>query len=135
MPRNLRLKITALPIPGSVAVWQGNMACIDTSAGLAKPGASGNANLIRVGLWEESVDNSGSTATSFALVSLDREVVCQWFDNDTGSNAVTASNLFSEVYILDNHTVTTSSSGNSKAGRVWAVDSVKGVAVAATSNT
>jgi len=38
------------------------------------------------------------------------------------ANAVTASNLFADVYILDDQTVTTASSGNSKAGRVWAVD-------------
>ena len=129
MPIETRLNTVALPLAASATAWQGGMACADTSAGTVKPGAASNANLLRIGLFAESIDNSASTATTQILVKLDHEVVVQWFDNATGGNAVTSSNLFADVYILDDHTVTTSSSGNSKAGRVWAVDSVKGVAV------
>lgn len=130
MPIELRLKNVALPLAGSATAWQGGMACIDVAAGTVKPGAAANANLVRVGNFADSLDNSASTATAQVLVALDREVVAQWYDNATGGNAVTL--LFSDVYILDDHTVTTASSGNSKAGRVWAIDSVKGVAVATT---
>lgn len=64
------------------------------------------------------------------MVNLDREVVARWYDNDTGT-AVVAANVGSDCYILDDHTVTGSSTGNSVAGRVWQVDSVKGVLVEA----
>jgi hypothetical protein len=123
------MAVVSLPIPGSVTVYQGGMACIDIVAGLAKNGAAANANLVRVGTWTVTVDNSASTATAKASVTLDHEIVAGWFDNATGANAVLAADLFSDVYILDDHTVTKASSGNSKAGRVWGVDSTNGVLV------
>jgi len=129
MVRTTTMRVVSLPIPGSTKVYQGGMACIDISAGLAKNGAAANANLVRVGTWTETVDNSGSTATSTASVTLEHEIVGTWFANATGANAVTSSDLFADVYILDDQTVTKASSGNSKAGRVWAVDSVNGVLV------
>ncbi len=128
----LVLNTVSLPLAGSVKAWQGGMACIDVSANLVYPGVAGNANLVRVGNFEESVDNSASTATTFVLVNLDHEVVCQWYDNATGGAAVTAADLFASAYILDDHTVTITAGSNSVAGRIWAVDSVKGVAVETT---
>lgn len=131
MPIEQRMKNLALPLASGAGMtaYQGGMACVDTSASLVKPGASGNANLIRVGTFAESIDNSAASTSTQILVALDKEIIGQWFDNDTGSNKVTAANLFSDVYILDDHTVTLVSSGNSKAGRVWAVDNTKGVLV------
>lgn len=130
MPIELRLKVVALPLAAALVAHEGGMACIDTSAGSVKPGVAGNANLVRVGDFQESVDNSAGTATTPVMVNLDREVVCKWFDNATGAAAVVA--LFSTAYIADDHTVTVTSSGNSASGRVWAIDSVKGVAVETT---
>lgn len=125
------IKNFSFPLAGSVKAWQGGMACADTSAGVVTPGVAGSTTLLRIGEFAESIDNSASTATAKVLVFLDKEIVVRWFDNSTGGSAVTAANLFSDVYIADDHTVTTTSSGNSKAGRVWAVDSLKGVAVEA----
>ncbi len=128
--RELRLaSVVSLPLAASQSVFQGGIACADITTGTVKKGAAANANLLRIGEFNETFDNSAGTGTVQVNVLLDHEVVCRWYDNDTGANKVAASDLFSDVYILDDHTVTTSSSGNSKAGRCWAVDSVKGVAV------
>lgn len=132
MPIELRLKNISLPLAGSTAAYQGGIACGDTSVGLVTKGAAGSTTLLRIGLFAETIDNSASTATAKVLVSLDKEIITQWFDNATGANAVLATDLFNDVYMLDDHTVTKASSGNSKAGRVWAVDALKGVAVQAT---
>jgi len=129
MTRETRIKTIALPLAAGQKVFQGGIACADTSTSTVKKGASGNANLLRLGEFAESMDNSAGGSSVNVLVSLDKEIVTRSYDNDTGGNAVTTSNLFTDVYILDDHTVTTSSSGNSKAGRVWAVDSTNGVAV------
>ena len=121
--------VVPLPLASGEKVFRNGIACIDTSAHLAKNGASGNANLIPVGEWLDSYDNSAGTGTVQVMCRLYQEITVRWYASDTGGNAVTSSNLYSDVYILDDQTVTTSSSGNSKAGKVWAVDAVKGVGV------
>jgi hypothetical protein len=131
MTRTSTLSTVSLPLAASTAVYQGGMACYDTSAHVVTKGAAANANLVPIGYFNENVDNSASTATTFATVNLFHEITVSYWDNATGGNAVSASNLFTQVYILDDHTVTTSSSGNSKAGRVWGVDSANGVAIEA----
>jgi len=123
-PKRRAFRSIALPLASGAGMkaFQGGMACVDTSSAQAKPGASGNANLLRVGLWAETYDNSSGAANVNVLVDLDKEIFGQWFDNVTGANAVVAANLFQDVYILDDHTVTNSASGNSKAGRAWALN-------------
>jgi hypothetical protein len=101
---------------------QGGMACLDTTAAIAKSGASGNANLIRVGVWAESVDNTAGGSATNVMCDLDHEIWGQWFDNATGGAAIGASQLYTtSAYILDDHTIGTTSSGNSSAGRVWEI--------------
>lgn len=133
MPLETRVKNISLPFASGSGqtAYVGGMACLDNSAHLVKVGAASNANLLKVGEFLENVDNSTGAASTTVMVSLDREIVLRWYDSATAGNAVTASNLFTNVYILDDHTVTTSSSGNSVAGRVWVVDSVKGIGVQA----
>lgn len=120
-------RVIALPLAAQ-SVFQGGGACIDVATATCKKMASGNTNLVRVGNFEESADNTGALAP-YVLVRLDFERFGTWYDSATGGGAVTVSNLFADVYMLDDHTVTTSSSGNAKAGRVWKVDTVKGVLV------
>lgn len=128
-PKTVSWQTMALPLAASTNAYQGCMACIDTSTNTCKPGASGNANLIRVGDFAETVLNTASTTTP-VLVRFDKEKQLEWYDNDSGT-PVTA--LFANCYILDNHTVTGSSSGNSVAGRVWQLDTVKGVLIETSS--
>jgi hypothetical protein len=129
MPIETRWKNIPLPLAAAATAWQGGIACLDTSAQDVTPGAAGSTTLIKVGEFAESFDNSAGTATTTVMVSLDRELVLRWYDSVTGGNAVTASNLFSVCYIADDHTATMSSASNSKLGRVWAVDAVKGIGV------
>lgn len=128
-----RFKTGPLPLAGSVAVFQDGMACIDTTNAVVTKG-SVSTSLIRVGKFLQDYDNSANTGTVNVMVILDKELVGQWYDNATGANAIVAANLFQEVYILDDHTVTLAASGASKAGRVWAIDSVKGVAICASNS-
>lgn len=128
MTRETRAKHMSLPLAAGQKVWQGGIACWDTSTGTVKKGAA-STTLVKIGQFDDSIDNSAGTGSVFINVNLDRELVAQWYDNATGANAVAAANQGSDVYIQDDHTVTTASAGNSKAGRVWAVDTVKGVLV------
>lgn len=133
-PRTARfttIKSTMLPLGSGLKAYAGARAYADTVAATVKPGVSGNANLQPIGIFDQTVDNTAGTGTQLVQVTLDKEITVQWLDNATGGNAVAASNLFQDVYCLDDHTVTTSSSGNSKAGRVWALDNLRGVAVQA----
>jgi hypothetical protein len=123
-PFELTLKNIALPLAAQV-VWQGGRACIDTSTGTVKKAAAANANLLSIGEFAESLDNTGALAP-YVMVNLDREIKVRCYDSVTGANAVTISNLGSDCYLFDDHTVTMASSGNSKAGRVWGVHPVNG---------
>jgi hypothetical protein len=127
-PITAALNVISLPLDGSQKATQGGAACGDTSTGGVKP-MQASTTLVRIGTFEQSVDNSASTAATTVLVKLEKEVLATWFDNATGANKVLASDLFNDVYGLDDHTVTKASSGNSKVGRVWAVDATKGVLV------
>jgi hypothetical protein len=131
MGRQTNIKEIALPLVGGLKAFQGGRACLDTSANVVRPMISGNANLISVGEFAESLDLSAVTAgaTSPVLISLDQELVLRWYDNATGSLAVTSANLYQNVYMLDDHTVQNSASGNSVAGRCWYLDPVNGVAI------
>ena len=122
-----------LPLATSQKVYRNGMACVDSSTKTVKKGASGNTNLKRIGTFANSYDNSAGTATVQVMVRLEKEIRAQWFDNDTGAGAITmASNFFSLVYVLDDHTVTATAGSNGNAGRVWDVDAVKGVLVQTT---
>jgi hypothetical protein len=114
----------ALPLAANTATVQGTEACWDSAAGNIKPGVSGNATLTPIGWFLEST--SASSAVQNVVVQLDRPIKIRYWANDTVS-AVTA--LFSQAYILDNQTVTANASGNSVAGRVWKIDTIKGIGV------
>jgi hypothetical protein len=129
MALSFTIKDASLVLAASVKATKGGVACVDTSANAIKPMASGNANLVPVGMFLEDNDNSASGSTSRVLVSLNSEVQGQWLDNATGGAAVTASQLYDNCYGLDDHTVTSTSGSNSVAGIVWDTDVLKGVAV------
>lgn len=130
MTRNETFRTKSLPLATGQTVYQGGMACYDTAAlGALKKGASGTSTLVRIGNFAENADNSASGAP-FVNVRLDKELFAAWYDNATGAGAITmATNGFGPAYILDDHTVTATAGSNAIAGRVWDVDSVKGVLV------
>jgi len=129
MTRETRMKNVALPLATGQAAFQGAIACADVTTGTVKRGAAGNASLLKLGEFADTVDNTAGASTVNVLVSLDVEIVARWYDNDPGAGAVVAIDLWQDCYILDDHSVTMTSTGNSVAGRVWAVDAVKGILV------
>src|SRR5678815_3356985 len=121
------VKMLSCTLKSGEVAYQGGRACLNTADGKCYP-AQALTTLVPIGFFESNVDASaGDTACK---VRLDEEVQAYWFANDTGS-AVGTANVGSECYLLDDQTVTMSSSGNSKGGTVLMVDSVKGVLVAA----
>ena len=118
-----------LPLAINAKANRGCIACGDTSSGTVKQAASGNANLVPLGLFDADYDNTAGAGTVLVNIEFFHELICYWFDSVTGAGAVTSSNLFADVYMSDNHTVTTTSSGNSKIGRVLGTDTLKGILV------
>jgi hypothetical protein len=125
------IKYKQFPLKAGVIAYQGTMAAADTANGWVTPAVSGNTDLINVGQFDETIDNTNGTTATLINVCLDREIKVNWYANATGGNAVTV--LFSTAYMLDNQTVQSTSSGNAAAGRVWAINTTKGVAIEATS--
>lgn len=116
------------PLTVDEVAESGEMACIDTSSGEVVAGQT-STTLLPIGAFAESVDNTGGSDTLPVNVELDHEIHIRWWANDPGAGAVAATDVGSDCYILDSKSVTMTSTGASKAGRVWAVDSRKGVAV------
>jgi hypothetical protein len=133
MTKEERWKKHLFPLSAGETAERGKMACLDTSTGECVAGQA-STTLIHIGSFAEDVDNSAGGSAVPVNVDLDRELVVRYWDNDTGS-AVAASDVGSDCYILDDSTVTMTSAGHSKAGRVWAVDTVRGVAVEAFSGS
>jgi hypothetical protein len=130
MANPVTFKNCSVILAASVKATKGGVACIDTSAGVWKPMVSGNANLVRLGLWTETNDNTGSTATTRVMVSLDQEIYGQWLQNATGGSAVTTANLYKAVYAVDDHTVGNAAiGGGSSMGTAFDLDAILGVAV------
>ncbi len=122
------IKSKLLPLAAGEKALRGGMACLDTAAAAVRRGQV-STTLVNAGFFQDDLDNSAGGSSVLVQVKLHREIVIQYFDTITGSNAVTASNLFADCYIEDDHTVSMNSSGRSKAGRVWEVDALKGVGV------
>jgi hypothetical protein len=132
LARSQTVKTIMLPLKGSATAYRGGMCAADTANGWVLP-ATQAAGLLNIGQFEADNNNSANTGTSFVNVTLSREFEGQWYDNATGANAVVASNLFATCYILDDHTVTMSTGSNGiAAGRVWALDPLRGVLVQPT---
>lgn len=113
---------------GDVAV-KGERAFFDTSAGYVVAAAATSTTLIPIGFFDESKTGDGTKKIG---VTLDRELLADWLDNDE-TNPVLTTDIGSECYVVDGRTVSISSASStrSKAGRVWDVDSVDGVLVEA----
>lgn len=118
-------------LTSGVVAEQGHIACLDTSTGLITKGQA-STTLIPIGVFVTSpfpsVTGDGTATVEVQLFS---ELSLYWFDNDSAPNNVQTANIGSEVYLKDDVTVTTSSAGNSKAGRVFAIDSALGVLIQA----
>lgn len=105
--------------------FKNGLAAIDQSTGKCEPGHA-EGDLFPIGKFAETID--ATSAEKQVNVYLQEEIEIEWWKNDTGT-PVTAAMLTSVCYVLDDQTVTADATGASVAGRVWAVDATKGVAV------
>jgi hypothetical protein len=129
--RQIRLKkfsTIELAATASVAYYQGAVICFDTSTGLVCQGKA-STTLIPIGTCAESV-TLGAGGGNVAVL-LFREVTAIWMVNGAGGEAVAAANIGGLAYLRDDATVGADDDTNtlSVLGRVWAIDSVKGVLV------
>lgn len=120
VPRGTIRKGT-FPLAIGAKAFEGGIACLDTAAaGAVKQGAV-STTLKPIGWFLQSIDNTSGAATVPIGVELFQEKEIQYWDSVTGGGAITSANLFQDVYIADDHTLTTVSTGASVYGKVWAV--------------
>ena len=101
--------------------WKNGQCGIDLSTGKVEP-AHAESDLFIIGRFAETVD--AISVEKQVNVNLGMEIEVEWWAQD---GSVAAVNVGSLAYTLDDQTV--GLSGSSVAGRIWLVDSVKGVAV------
>ena len=111
------------PLAVTNIAYKGTLAALDLSTGKCEPGHV-EADLLTLGTFDETVD--ATSEEKLVNVRLSREIEVAWFANSTGTPITAIGGL---CYLEDNQTVTGDPTGASVAGRVWAVDAVKGVAV------
>ena|SRR5688572_5638644 len=109
------------------AVFGGGLACFDTSTGLVAKGFA-STTLIPIGTFDE---DSAAASPKTVIVNLFRELHAIWMVNAGGGDAVVAANIGGLAYIRDDNTVGVDDDTNtlSVMGRVWKLDTVKGVLV------
>lgn len=121
------VKFKTIELVGKVEqVYQGGRACFDTSTGLVAK-AFVSTTLVPIGVYaEDQLTTSGQTV----LIDLDKEVTARWFPN-YATDPVVAADIGKDCYMFNDQEVakTSGSSARSVAGRVWKIDSVKGVLV------
>jgi hypothetical protein len=107
--------------------YAGGACGFDTSTGLVKKWAA-STTIIPLGTYSEDklVTSGGSVHVNFPS-----EFRLQWFANSASTDTITQTEVGSNCYIVDDQTVakTSNSSARSIAGRVFKVDTVKGVLV------
>lgn len=119
-----------VPLAVNTAAYKGGAAGIETASnanqGKVVP-MSVSTSLVYIGHFAENV--SASASAQNVNIDLQKEVFAYWYVNSASPNAVAATDVGSVCYFVDDQTVSISGTGNSLAGRVWAVDSTKGVLV------
>lgn len=117
-----------IELPGTAqTVYKGGIACWDTSTGLVAKAAA-SATMVPIGEFtEDKTVASGGTV----VIKLFRELKAKWMVNASGGDAVVAADLGKLCYVLDDQTVANNDNTNARsvAGRIWKLDSTKGVLV------
>lgn len=124
-PRKSFVRQIQLPCQASVTFYRNACVVWDASTADAKPAGTGtDTDDMPLGLANNAPDNSsGSSGDLKVIVDLFQPVECVVLGNDPGAGALDSSDLLSIVYFLDDQTVTSTSANNSKAGRLWKIDS------------
>ncbi len=113
-----------LPMAANFKALEGTAAVImltGASQGCVSEGA-GATDLLSIGRFSETVDNTGGAAGAKSVeVLFHRQVECLKLLNDAGS-PVAANDVGAACWFLDNNTVTMDPTGSSIAGIVWGLD-------------
>lgn len=120
-------KYSHLDLVGTAqAVWHGGVACFDTSTGLVAKAAI-STTMIPIGLFTKS---ETVAASGVVTIELFKEISAIWMAN-LAAAPVLAANVGGLCYLADDQSVRVDDVTNtaSVAGRVWAIDTIKGVLV------
>jgi hypothetical protein len=118
---------TNIELPGTAqAVWEGGIACWDTSTGLVAKAAV-STTMIPIGTF---VDSKTVASGGTVVIQLFKELNAAWMVN-LAAAPVLAATCGGLCYLADDQSVRVDDATNtcSVAGRVWAVDATKGVLV------
>lgn len=113
-------------LSSGLKAWKGGEAVITLGTGEVAPATSA-PGLFFIGVFNRTVD--ATAAAKSVEVDLLREVVIERFANATSTNACASTDIGRLAYMLDDQTVTITPTGRSPIGRIWDVDSSKGVAI------
>jgi hypothetical protein len=113
------------PLASGNIAYKGGIAAIDLSTGKIEP-AHAEGDMFVIGLFAEYMD--ATSAEKQVDVDLGREILLTYFVN---GSSIVAADIGKICYAADDQTVTLSpsASGAVVAGRIWAVETVRGVAV------
>lgn len=112
-------------LKASQTAFKGGVACIKQSDGKVYAGAL-TTGLIPIGIFAETKTSASDTTVNVDLLT---EKTLIWLNNSTSGDAVAATDFGKDCYLTDDAKVTITSTGASKAGRVWGVDANRGVLV------
>lgn len=107
------------PVKGSTTIYAGGIVCLDAT-GYAVPG-SASTTLVAVGVAQKTVVNAGSDGAVSVPVREGTFVL----ENATSTDACTQAEAGTAIYVLDDQTVTKTSTGHSKVGRMVGFVSTK----------
>lgn len=110
--------------------FKNGVCAIKLGTGTVVPGALAS-DLFVIGKFAETVDATAGAKP--VNVDLGIGIEIEWLVNNAAS--IAATDLGSLCYLLDDQTAELAPNGGSVAGRIWGVDSVRGVAVQRTSAT
>jgi hypothetical protein len=110
------------PLAAGFKAWKHAAVGIEIASGKVKPATAG-ATLLIIGIAAETVD--AVAAEKQLNVNLCMEIEVEWWASAGG---ITAANVGSFAYFADDQTVGLTANGMF-AGRIWAYDAVRGVAV------
>jgi hypothetical protein len=105
--------------------YQGTRVFLNPSTG--KCGVVPAPGLISVGVLTDQVD--ASLADKTCQVDLEEGMWVEFFENATSTDAVAATDVGKLGYHLDDKTIAITPLGKALGGRIWKLDTVKGVAI------
>ena len=110
-------EIYSFPVAANAVIWKGTIVALN--AGNATAGAAG-AGRVTVGIAQASADNTGGAA---GALRVDVKRGTFLLRNSAGADEVTAANIGSPCYVVDNDTVARTHATNTRsvAGTIRAV--------------